>query len=281
MLSMLFIIAGLAEFSAEAATLVVPPDFVAADGNSVYADTPPPSSGCRFQEIYTSDYFTNLISQRGLVVQMACRPDHVVTASRTVVLRAYELRLSTTQRGPGSLSSRFEDNLGADTTLVFSGDLTWFTQGTGPAQGPRPFDYVIPFQQPFLYDPSKGNLLVEWRAGDSPEGRPAFDAHLVPDGKIRLRYGASTTASMAVYSNAGLAVRELIVEPLQLAIRLEANAVKLAVIGPPGWRGLVQRSSDLESWTDWFGLTFERTPYQTNDLATFTRPPQFYRVTMP
>ena len=57
--------------------------------------------------------------------------------------------------------------------------------------------------------------------------------------------------------------------------------MNLVVAGPPGWNGRVQRSSDLETWTDWFGLTFETTPYQTNDLSAALPPPQFYRLVMP
>jgi hypothetical protein len=40
----------------------------------------------------------------------------------------------------------------------------------GPPNGPRPFDYVGKFDNPFPYDPSKGNLLVEFisSSGYSP-----------------------------------------------------------------------------------------------------------------
>ncbi len=271
----------LAGLGAAAGTLIVPPEFGTADGNDMYADVPPPSSGCRVQEVYTAAYFTNTISQRGLLVRMACRPDRLVNVPRTVALRAYELRLSTTQREPGSLSSRFDDNLGTDTTLVFSGNVSWSTQGAGPAQGPRAFDYGIPFQHPFVYDPRKGNLLVEWRVGDSPEGRPAFDAHLFPDGKTRLRYGASANATTSVFANAGLAIREFTIEPLDLAIGRDAETVNLQITGPAAWSGRVQRSPDLETWTDWFSLTFEAAPFETNDVSAATAPRHFYRVVMP
>ncbi len=266
---------------AETATLVVPPDFAAVDGNDMYADTPPPSTGCRFQEVYIAAYFTNLMPRPAVLVRMACRPDRTVTAPRQVELRSFELRLSTTQRGPGSLSSKFSDNLGPDTTLVFSGDVTWFTQGAGPTQGPRAFDYGIPFQQPFVYDPAQGNLLVEWRVANSPAGRPAFDAHLFPDGKTRLGYGASSSASTAVFSNAGVAIRELTVEPLELLIQRQTDAVHLNILGPPGWSGRVQRSSDFERWLDWFGLTFEAAPFETNDVPSSTGHRQFYRLALP
>ncbi len=269
----------LAGLRLEAATLVLPPDCAGVDGNSMYANTAPPATGGRCQELYTASCFAGV--KAGVVVRMACRPDRTVTAPRTVVLRGYELRLSTTQRAPGGLSSRFDDNLGPDATLVFSGDITWNTDGSGAAAGPRGFDYVVNFQHPFVYDPTKGNLLLEWRVADSPQGQPAFDAQLHSDARIRLLWGNSSTAAVANFSNEGVAVRQLTVEPLKLAIRLETNAVDLVVTGPPGWNGLVQRSSDLETWADWFGLTFETTPCQTNDLSAVAPQGQFYRLLMP
>jgi hypothetical protein len=264
-----------------AADLTVPPEFEFVDANSVYAEDPPPASGARFQEVYAASYFTNMLTGPGVLVRMANRPDRLVKVPRTVTLIGYELWLSTTQRGPGNLSSRFDDNLGLDNTLVFSGDLTWSTQGEGPAQGPRAFDYVITFQHPFVYDPGKGNLLVEWRVANSPEGRPAIDAQLYSDGKIRLLFGGSTAASVASFSNAGLAVRRMTIEPFHLTIQNEPDSFKLSIIGPPGWSGRVQRSSDLGTWTDWFPLTFEELPFQTNDLSPASAQQQFYRLVMP
>jgi len=272
-------ILGLAGSVVEAATLVLPPDCEGADANSMYANTAPPAAGGRCQELYAASYFAGV--NAGVIIRMACRPDRLVTASRTVELRGYELRLSTTKRGPGGLSSRFDDNLGPDTTLVFTGDVVWTTDGDDAADGPREFDYVVPFQRLFLYDPSKGNLLVEWRVASSPAGHPAFDAQLHGDARVRLLWGNSSADVVADFSNAGMAVRQFTLEPLALAIRPEADAVSLVVTGPPGWSGIVQRSSDLETWTDWFGLTFAATPYQTNDLSAATPPRQFYRVTMP
>ena len=73
------------------------------------------------------------------------------------------------------MSSWFDENHGADITLVYAGELTMSTQGAGPAGGPNPFDYVIEFDEPFVYDSSAGNLLVEWRAW-SVEGNPMIDA---------------------------------------------------------------------------------------------------------
>lgn len=199
-------------------------------------------------------------------------------------MRSWEVRLCTTRRGPGAasaLNARFDDNLGPDTTLVFSGDVSWTTQGDGPAEGPRAFDYIVLFQRPFLYDPGKGNLLIDWRIGDTGGAIPGYDAVSYADGQTRFLVAASPYASDAVYSSAQVLVVQFTVEPLQLLIQPGAKTVKLVISGPPGRNGRVQRCSDLKTWADWFGLTFETTPYQTNDLSAATQPQQYYRLAMP
>jgi hypothetical protein len=219
-----------------------------------------------------------------VLVRMALRPDCSVTTARTVVMRNCEIRLCTTRRGPGAasaLSTRFDDNLGPDTTLVFSGDVSWTTQGDGPPGGPRAFDYIFPFQHPFQYDPAKGNLLVEWRVGDCGATAPGYDAISYADGQTRFLFAPSPSASVANYSSAQVLVAQFTVEPLQLLIRPDSAGVNLVVTGPPGWSGRVQRSSDLTTWADWFGLTFETTPYETNDLSAATGLQQYYRLAMP
>lgn len=266
---------------AGAATLVVPPGHDAVDGSAMYANEPPPPAGGRCQELYEAADFAAMIPKAGVIVKLALRPDRIVNAPRTVTLQNYQLRLSTTQRKPGGLSARFDDNLGPDATLVYSGDITWTTDGSGPANGPRAFDYVVDFQQPFVYNPKKGNLLVEWRVGNSPAGRPAFDAAMHSDGRTRLLWGNAINASAMEFSNAGRAVRQLTVESLQLAAWGQADSMSLQVTGPAAWSGRVQRSTDLETWTDWFSLIFEAAPFETNDVSAATAPQQFYRVVMP
>jgi len=69
--------------------------------------------------------------------------------------------LSITDAEPGNLSNTFDDNTGPDPVTIFFGDIT-----VGPSEGcntnPCPFvGEPLPFQIPFQYNPSLGNLLLE------------------------------------------------------------------------------------------------------------------------
>jgi TonB family protein len=67
--------------------------------------------------------------------------------------------LSVTSKAIGQLDGVFANNLTGQTTTVYSGILRFnWSASAGPA---RPFDIRIPFQRPFRYDPSLGNLLLD------------------------------------------------------------------------------------------------------------------------
>ena len=161
----------------------------------------------------------------GMLTQLAYRPDKDVTAPRTLVWHDLELRLSTTDRGPGSMSSRFDNNFGADTTVVYSGDLTMSTQAAGPRSGPRPFDYVIEFQQPFLYDPSEGNLIIDFRVS-SIEGGPRIDGPRYYDGQDRTLLALSPSATDAI-------------------VMFDAHNVVEFTVGPATLRGDMNRDGEV------------------------------------
>jgi hypothetical protein len=67
-----------------------------------------------------------------------------------------EISFSTTHHSPSSLSPVFAENIGPNETLVFSGLITWVPRPVHVGGG-----YEIIFDQPFLYVPSAGNLLME------------------------------------------------------------------------------------------------------------------------
>lgn len=74
-----------------------------------------------------------------------------------------EVHLSTTEKEPDALELDMTLNVGTNDLLVFEGALAADSSGSGPAEGPNPFDIEIPFMTSFLYDPADGNLLVEAR----------------------------------------------------------------------------------------------------------------------
>ena len=143
--------------------LVTPPSLEDAEGDTaIFTLTgPPPPNGFRAQWTHLASDFSGLPDGHNTIVSMAWRPDFTVTnLNRT---HDFELRLSTTSAAPGTLSNTFAMNTGSDEITVYSGLLTMTTDGAGgPAGGPRPFDYLIPFHEPFVYDPDQGNLLVDF-----------------------------------------------------------------------------------------------------------------------
>jgi len=77
------------------------------------------------------------------------------------------IALSTSPNWPNSsgghplISTTFKNNFGTDTVFVVTrGDFTLTSPGCA-APGPCPFATTIPFTNPFVFDPSKGPLLMD------------------------------------------------------------------------------------------------------------------------
>lgn len=124
------------------------------------------TGGSRTQQVYESQLFTNFDAPRAITgIDLRAFPGAAPSLffGNSVSLSNIVIRLSTTQRGDegNTLSANFADNIGADDTVVYSGALTLTTaaNGNGPV---NPFDYSIVFQNPFLYDPKDGNLLLDF-----------------------------------------------------------------------------------------------------------------------
>ena len=166
-----------ADATAHEVLLVVPPGFDNVEGDDLQLSSPPPPNGVRAQHVQPAPDFSGLPEGHNTIVSMSFRPDKTVTSFNTTNLH-FELRLSTTSAAPGTLSLTFADNVGTDETVVYSGPITWETDGAGgPPDGPRPFDYLIEFQTPFVYDPNQGNLLDDVRLSEVVGGPPTIDSH--------------------------------------------------------------------------------------------------------
>ncbi len=117
----------------------------------------------RSQQVHLGgETFSGLPETHRWITGVRMRPDASVTSPGTRIWQDFQMRLSTTNQGPGSLSRTFADNVGSDETLVYDGTLTLSTNNAGPLEGPRDFDLAIDFVTPFYYDPSQGNLLIDF-----------------------------------------------------------------------------------------------------------------------
>jgi hypothetical protein len=121
------------------------------------------NSSQRYQQVYSASQFSAFGGPQ-TITQIGFRPsaDRFGNAFSST-LPNIQIDLSTTSKAVNGLSSVFANNVGPDDTVVFSGALALSSQATGPPQGPKDFDILINLTTPFLYDPSKGNLLLDVR----------------------------------------------------------------------------------------------------------------------
>ena len=112
----------------------------------------------RYQQVYNAVGFgeqSDVITIEALYF----RPDQNNAVNNTITVQSIEVRLSTTQVAADGLDNAdFDNNIGPDATLVYSGSLNWPIPSSG---SPHPFELPLEFTTPFVYDPSAGNLLLE------------------------------------------------------------------------------------------------------------------------
>jgi hypothetical protein len=175
----------------------------------------------RYQQVFAASEFGN----GGLITQIAFRPDGIVGKSFLLTIGNIQIDLSTTLAAPDGLNSTFATNVGADSTIAFSGSLTLSSSFTGPAGGPMAFDIIINLTTPFLYNPHSGNLLLDVRNfSGTPSGLAGgFDSQFTLGDSISSAYGdvGSTTAS--VIDTEGLVT--------QFGIVPEAGTIAMLAIG--------------------------------------------------
>jgi len=126
-----------------------------------------------FQQIYSASAFPTgtLFS----IYQIEFFPNRSLSPTGVFATTAgnFNIALSTTSTAVNGLSTTFANNLGADNTTVFNASLPM-----GTALDNRLF---ILFSSPFLYDPSKGNLLMTVISTNVPLNAPGVGGLLAED----------------------------------------------------------------------------------------------------
>jgi len=120
----------------------------------------PPSQ--RYQQVYGASIFAEATGPF-LITKLAFRRDALSDATAmALTITNLQIEFSTTSAGPGTLSSIFALNIGADHQVVYSGAFS--ISSSSPLVGlTRPFDITINLSTPFEYDPAAGNLLMDVR----------------------------------------------------------------------------------------------------------------------
>lgn len=195
--------------------IIVPPSLENTQGG-LGGTTPfsfPTTTGIRTQLVYDASLFSAVTGPQ-LISAIQFRPIDPAGGifGDTLNVSNVRLQLSTTARSDENrnpLSTTFADNIGADATTVYSGPLSLTTSSTLLPNGTRAFDYIIPLQTSFVYDPSAGNLLLDTLVptGERVRGNaffgsfPRFDTTgAINDGiysVINTTNGSATTGRLA------------------------------------------------------------------------------------
>jgi hypothetical protein len=154
-------------------TVVVPNALASAEGNIDNSFPFITTDRQRYQQVFGAGDFPSSVI---LISQIAFRPDAISEQPFNTTLTNVQINLSTTRRAVDGLSTTFAANVGADDTAVHTGSLALSSAFTGPANGPKDFDIVINLSTPFLYNPNRGNLLLDVRNFDGGSSNEFFDA---------------------------------------------------------------------------------------------------------
>ncbi|MEJ8566359.1 hypothetical protein [Elongatibacter sediminis] len=126
------------------------------DGNNAipFGDDQFCDDGIRYQQLYPGDEVGG-----PNIGSMAFRLDASESDVGGVILEDVTVTLSSTLATRTTLSARFEDNIGPDAQVVYTGDV--LAELTTSGSGTNPFDLYIDFDTPFEFDGSNANLLVD------------------------------------------------------------------------------------------------------------------------
>jgi hypothetical protein len=121
-----------------------------------------------YQQIYTESAFTGLGPVR--ITQLLFYNTQFNNGAFAMNSGTWTISLSTTSKDWNTLSSTFASNIGPDNQIVFSGNLSQ------PWSFPKTM--TITLTNPFVYDPSQGNLLMDiiTQGVTTPGGSIYFDS---------------------------------------------------------------------------------------------------------
>jgi hypothetical protein len=159
-----------------ASLLVLPNAETSALGNDSSGSLALSFTSGEFQDIWDSGQFSSVPGDL-LITSLAFRLKPG-TGSINATVTSFDIHLSTTTRTTSNMSTTFATNRGADYTDVLSGGVgtVWSSPGCSAALTTCPFDVVYTLTTPFFYDPTKGDLLLDFAlVGYSGTGTGQFD----------------------------------------------------------------------------------------------------------
>lgn len=164
------------------------------------------TSPVRYQQVYETGRFVPQGMWR--LDRIYLRLDGPQGYSSSGTYTNVQIRISTTPASESSLSPVFASNVGADATVIFSGTLNWMAMHTTPPfpGQPQNWDLVLNATAPFIYDPARGNLLLDYQGDLAIDGLGPLDAwRLTGDGTASVF--AVPNSAMGTVDTIGLTTR--------------------------------------------------------------------------
>lgn len=256
--------------------IVVPNEYAESDG-PISSTTPDgDDAGARTMHIYDASQFKAL-SSPAYLTQFALRPDAIPGPSgpKTGKMKIF---VSTTLRSIAEITTRLDDNLGSDPTMVYDGP---FNSSTANLPGPgntRQFDVVFPFTTPFLYDPGKGNLVLEFRISEGHG--PAIRFDMATASSAAIGAGAAGSATVENGQLGGAYVAQLTFEAApHVAIRSSQVEVCWDSVSNATYRVEWRSDASGSDWTALVGcLRSTNSTTCVQDPVAPGAPRKFYRV---
>src|SRR5437773_216873 len=144
-------------------TVVAPTGLANTEGNSFgYLPFDFPSSGRRFQQVFDASQFSAIAGGGGYITALGYRLDSRCQGAEGQTIPSFQIDLSTTSKGPDSLSPVFAENVGPD-DMVVRGPSQVFLLGGCASGMPQSFTAFVSLDHPFFYNPRTGNLLLDIR----------------------------------------------------------------------------------------------------------------------
>jgi hypothetical protein len=203
----------------EVIKIVTPASLENAEGNGFSTPSAVPT---RIQFLFPASEFADLPESNRRIVAYNFRSDALANQP---VNWAHNSRIwfSTTDKTTLTLTNVFDDNHGADKTLVHDGAFSLPLLGTGPPQGPRDIADGPRLQTPFYYDPSQGNLLLDWMQFDAST-IPRIDGQSFagPGFRVVLNQTSATAATGTLFNTTAVIRLEFDVVPEPSTIALGA-----------------------------------------------------------
>ena len=145
------------------------------DGNSS-TGYPLDIANGRLIYIYDSTHFTNNGVNFPILISQISYRANATTTTWTGATSTLTMDLSTAPIDFTTISTTWSANHGNDLTNVYNGPFT-IAAGASTAGVPGPFYATVTFSQPFLYDPSLGDLTIDTMIiGNTTASTPTLDA---------------------------------------------------------------------------------------------------------